>query len=281
MDEMKKYPSNRLIAAIKCIVRYRGSAGAWQQQVLAREEMAGQLLLTCTFLGPASHSILSTEEILMRLPSPRTMSKAKQTALIAFVLVIGFAFNLRAFADTYQILFLENTNEGSLYGIDSAGTTVLFLFNSNKCDPNLHNPCYGVYVDGLFSYSTAAPPALNYDDGTPCATPAGFKAIATTVCNNGRVVFGARFSPNGDPDGLYAGPYSDPQFIESAPFPNIPFLDLNSAGDFAFGDGSVEEIFVALDLTTRQTPEPTSFVLLGTGVLGLIGVARCKFLSIS
>jgi hypothetical protein len=145
-----------------------------------------------------------------------------------------------------------------------------------------------VWVDGLFSYQTATPPALAYDGGTLCATPTGFKSIpiglnsiGTAVCNSGRVVFGARFNPNGDPDGLYAGPYPDPQFVAPNPIPNTSFLFLNSAGDFAFADGSREIIYFALDLTTRQTPEPTSLVLLSTGVLGVIGVARRKSLSIS
>jgi hypothetical protein len=216
------------------------------------------------------------------------MSKSKQTTLIAFVLVIGFAFNMQAFADTYQFFEgIANTNEGSIYGIDSAGTMVITLFNSGpgpgQCGPYLPNPCYGVYVDGLFSYTTATPPALNYDGGTLCATPAGFQDLAITVCNNGRVVFGARYNPNGDPGGLYTGSYSDPQLINSPFFgfssiPNTPPLYLNSAGDFAYTDGANEILVFALDLTTRQTPEPNSFVLLGTGVLGLIGVARRKFL---
>jgi hypothetical protein len=219
----------------------------------------------------------------MRLPSPRTMNKSKKTTLIAFLLVIGFAFNMRAFADTYQFFEgIANTNEGSIYGIDSAGTMVISFFNSDKCNPYLPNICYGVYIDGLFSYTTATPPALNYDDGTLCPTPAGFNALSTTVCNNGRVVFGARNNPNGDPGGLYVGPYSDPQKLIDAPLiPDTPFLFLNSAGDFAYANGTFEILIFALDLTTHQTPEPTSLVLLSTGVLGLIGVARRKFVSIS
>ena len=203
------------------------------------------------------------------------MSKSKHTTLIALVLVIGFAFNMQAFADTYQFFEgIANTNEGSIYGIDSAGTMVTYQYSC------LINPetCYNVWVDGVFSYTTATPPALDYDGGNLCATPAGFKDLATTVCNNGRVVFGARYNPNGDPGGLYAGPYSDPQLIDFPSIPNTPSLYLNSAGDFAYVDGTNEILVFALDLTTRQTPEPTSFVLLGTGVLGLVGVARRKFL---
>jgi hypothetical protein len=98
----------------------------------------------------------------MRLPSSHTMNKAKQTTLIALVLVIGFAFNMQAFADTYQFFEgIDNTSEGRIYGIDSAGTMVISLSNSNQCNPDPHGPCYGVYVDGLFSYTTATLPALN------------------------------------------------------------------------------------------------------------------------
>ncbi len=202
------------------------------------------------------------------------MSRAIQTALIAFAFVIGCAFNMQAFADTYQIFALEPTNHGTVYGIDDAGTTVIAEYTCSSSPPS---PCYHVFVDGVLSYQTLTPPALDYDNGTSCATPAGFTALAKTVCNNGLVVFAARFNSNGDPDGLYAGPYSDPQFVGFGPIPNAAFLDLNSAGDFAFIDGSVEEIYVAVDLTTRQTPEPTSFVLLGTGILCLAGGARRRF----
>jgi hypothetical protein len=207
-----------------------------------------------------------------------TMSKAKQTAIIVFVFLITCAFNMQAFADTYAIINLETTNHGTPYGIDDAGTTVIAQYAYTCPSPSLQT-CYDVFVDGVFSYQTLTPPALNYDDGTSCATPAGFNPLGAAVCNNGLVVFGSRSNSNGDPDGLYEGPYSDPQFIESFPNANAGFLYLNSVGDFTFVDGMVENNYVAIDLTTTQTPEPTSFVLLGTGILGLVGVARRTFLS--
>jgi hypothetical protein len=51
---------------------------------------------------------------------------------------------------------------------------------------------------------------------------------------------------------------------------------INAIGDIAWIDGQDETIFEAVDLTSRETPEPSTFALLGTGILGLAGGARRK-----
>jgi hypothetical protein len=58
-------------------------------------------------------------------------------------------------------------------------------------------------------------------------------------------------------------------------FYNVP---LNTPGTFKFGDGSDEIVITDLDPSASPVPEPSTFVFLGTGLLGLAGAARRKFI---
>jgi len=167
-------------------------------------------------------------------------------------------------ADTYKIVDLGDDNARSIVGIDTSGQVVIsngILFD------------YQTYSNGVLVNTTSTLPSLTYDDGTPCSVPSGFALALSSegVCNNGRIGFGSRFNPNGDPDGVYTGPLSSLTLVY--PFGLTDGAVLNSSGDFAWSDSLLEENFEAIDLTT---PEPSSLLLVGTGCLSLFGVLRRK-----
>jgi hypothetical protein len=150
--------------------------------------------------------------------------------------------------------------------------------------------CYVTYTDGLATATSSTAPDLVYDDGAPCgSTPAGFNA-SKTVCNNGWIGLGTLYNPNGDPNGVYAGSASDLQFLHNG---SADQVFLNSRGDFAWTDGQSEQIFVAMlnsaplfqgqsalfvepDFDPVTTPEPTSLLLVGSGLLLFVAAVRRK-----
>jgi hypothetical protein len=57
---------------------------------------------------------------------------------------------------------------------------------------------------------------------------------------------------------------------------------LNSSGDFVIVESSAPhegaEIYQVMDLTTTSTPEPSSIIFLGTGILAAVGTMRRRLL---
>jgi hypothetical protein len=214
----------------------------------------------------------------------KTSTQWLSSAIVAVVIIL-FSLTRPAFGDTYTIFDLGDDNGHGIYGIDSAGDVVIWGINGCGISSPL---CYVTYVDGVATGDSSTAPVLAYDDGTACSTPAGFNA-SKAVCNNGWIGLGSVYSPNGDRNGVYLGSGSSFDFLGRG---SADQLFLNSAGDLAWTDGQDEEMYVAilntppkfdaLDFFVQQdadpvaTPEPASWFLVGTGLLGFAAAIRRK-----
>ncbi|HUZ96673.1 MAG TPA: PEP-CTERM sorting domain-containing protein [Edaphobacter sp.] len=190
------------------------------------------------------------------------MQTFKLFGSIAIVVVLLILCST-AHADTYKIYDLGDDNGQDIVGIDASGTVVAF-------NNSLH--IYFAETAGGAGYASTTDPGLTYDNGTPCSPvlSAGMSVLGRASCNNGYEVFGGNYL--GDNIGLYTGP--DPaDYLHSG---SVDVLVLNSSGDFAWSDGRDEENYLAIDLSS-QVPEPSSILLLGTGLLAAAGMRRRLF----
>jgi hypothetical protein len=202
-----------------------------------------------------------------------TFSKLISRAAILAIAVVLFTLPALARGDTYQILALQTDNNHNLFGIDTAGDVVIST-GSADCLPlgPTVGICYETFVGGVLSSLSATIPSLAYDDGTACvpSLPPGVFSFLHGVCNNGREAFVSDIPHRG----LFTGPDPVADFLHG-PFADTVFL--NASGDIAFADPLNEEIYEAVDLSTDATPEPSTLVLLATGVLGAAGALRRRF----
>jgi hypothetical protein len=186
--------------------------------------------------------------------------------------IILFCFARSASADTYTIYDLGDSNARGIYGLTTAGSVVVFQQSCGAFGPS----CYLTYANGVAVSDSSTAPGLAYDDGTSCtSTPAGFNAAKKT-CNNGLVGMGSLYNPNGDPNGVYIGSGDTLQLLHGG---SADQVFLNASGDFAWTDGNSEEIFEAVDTSKSiATPEPGTWLLVGTGLLLFTSALRRKAL---
>jgi hypothetical protein len=180
------------------------------------------------------------------------------------------SFTLYAVADGYGDI--------SNVGLTSGGTLVVSTDQSAS-----FGPIFDTFTPGSAIIQSTVKPTLTYDNGTSC-TPtdtSAFVSVSQAICNNGNEVFVGYTDANGF--GLYDGtdPLTDLIVLDRFGFEDF---QLNSAGDVAFvavelgGDANpdVSELAINSGPSAAVTPEPSSVILLGTGLLAMLALCWRK-----
>jgi hypothetical protein len=193
-------------------------------------------------------------------------------AIVAVVILLSSS--RPASATTYEIYDLGGANGTSLYGIDSTGAVVLY---NGRCGFGSVS-CFETYVDGSGVSGSKTAPGLTFDDGSPCGSALTGFVTSATACNGGLKAFGSPYDDNGLLAGLYVDTVSGLDYLHGG---SVDTILMNSTGDIAWVDGLNEQIFEAVVVTDTstepllfqsksvdaQTPEPGSWLLVGTGLL--------------
>jgi hypothetical protein len=200
-------------------------------------------------------------------------------ATLPLALLLTLPFHGSARADTYVIYALggDEGSEGAIRGIDSSGDVYIPLRFGGQLYLGVYDPLelsgFPAILGGsgptyLIPYDTP----LDLNSGTPCDPVAG---AFLGLCNNGHEAYALlAFNSYGVAAGIYDGPDPYNDYVDAPVGNGIVFLFIDPEGDIAFTDGTFEENYEAYDLTSRQTPEPNTFVFMATGILGLAGAVR-------
>lgn len=163
---------------------------------------------------------------------------------VSLLAAASFATAVPAHADTYgTIISLANDNH-AFYGMDDAGH-VAFTYQ------------------GVTDASMLGAGTCYYLMAPLCGTSANGRTVSA-VLESGTPISDLYVTVGANP----------PQLIDQVSGLG-PFF-INGTGDIVFDSGTADEWYEALDLTTAAVPEPSSLLLLATGVLGLAGFAMCR-----
>jgi hypothetical protein len=190
---------------------------------------------------------------------------------IAALVITPFSALKPALADTYTIYDLGNDDGFYMVGLTASGAAVIY---SSYC-MFTNVSCYTTYVDGVPVDQSMTAPNLVYDDGVTCTSlAAGFDIDSNDErCNSGQIVFADMGDIDGKQRGIYTGPDSDPDFL---PTGSLDGAFLNSSGDVLWDDGQADEFFEAVDTSPAPVPEPSSLLLLATGLVAFTIPIRRK-----
>ncbi len=183
---------------------------------------------------------------------------------VFFVLASTCLFAAASRADTYQIKTIGSGNAQGFVGLTDSGS-VLFARGApcptGAGQTSASGSCVLVInTDGTESFSPTVP---NIDFT---------RASSRSVISNGAFTV-AVTSPR-DGSLTVTTPRGVQQIFPNGGFGFDTLYNLDPLGDFTFCDCIQDNYYEAIDLTTRQAPEPGGLALLGTGVVSAVGLLR-------